>query len=185
VRNHFLSLFPSPQYYRPFRNITFRYPGSKRDRAAISNVSFDIPASSMVVIVGENGSGKSTLVKLLTQLYPPTSGSILIDSMNVSVYHLDDLYAAMALLAQDHTIFPLTIAENIGVGDASAVDDMTKIQLAAKLGGVADFVENMACGYMEVLHPVMTGRACRYPLPEGPLKSFSDKIEGVRGVSGT
>lgn len=84
-----------------------------------------IPSSSLVVIVGENGSGKSSIVKLLTQLYAPTSGSILIDGVDSICYREDDLYAATALLTQDHTIFPLSISENIGIGDPSDVDNKT------------------------------------------------------------
>ena len=78
---------------------------------AVNKVSFKLPPSSLVVIVGENGSGKSSIVKLLTQLYAPSAGSILIDGIDSLSYNKDDLHAATALLTQDHTILPLVRAD--------------------------------------------------------------------------
>lgn len=138
----------------------------------------------MVVIVGENGSGKSSLVKLLTRLYAPSSGSILVDGIDASAYHLGDLYAATALLTQDHTIFPLSAAENIGVGDLTAVNDMARVKEAARLAGASDFIEKMANGYDEVLYPVDTWQGCRQPLPDGPVKAFADEVERSKDISG-
>ena len=147
-------------------------------------VSFTLPASSLVVIVGENGSGKSSIVKLLTQLYAPSAGSIVIDGVDSKLYDKDALYASMALLTQDHTIFPLSIAENIGIGDTDDVNDMTKVVEAARLGGASAFIEKRANRYDEVLHPVRTWQTCRYQLPDGPLKKFSEDIERSTEVSG-
>lgn len=138
----------------------------------------------MVVIVGENGSGKSSLVKLLTRLYAPSSGSILIDGIDAAAYHLDDLYAATALLTQDHTVFPLTIAENIGIGDVTAVNDMARIKEAARLAGASEFIEKMANGYDEELQPIRTWEGCRDSLPDGPVKRFADEVERSRDISG-
>lgn len=167
---------------RLFRDVSFEYHGS--EHPVVRNVSFTIPASSLVVIIGENGSGKTSLVKLLTRLYAPTSGSILIDGIDASAYHLDDLYAATALLTQDHTIFPFSVAENIGIGDVTAVDNMARIMEAARLTGAAEFIEKLDKGYDEVLHPVDTWQGCRYPLPDGPVKEFADEVERRKDVSG-
>lgn len=160
------------------------YPGAAPNGFAVNKVSFTIRASSMVVIVGENGSGKSSLVKLLTQLFCPTSGQILIDDIDATAYHVDDLYAATALLTQDHTVFPLTVAENIGIGDVGAIGDMVKIKEAARLGGASDFIQSMARGYEQTLTPVHTWGPTRFPLPEGELKKFADEVERRKDISG-
>ena len=154
------------------------------DQYAVRSVSFTLPASSLVVIVGENGSGKSSVIKLLAQLYQPSSGTVNVDGVDAAFYHLDDLYAAIALLTQDHSIFPLSIAENIALGDVDNINAVERVREAARLGGATEFIEKMKKGYNEFLRPVSTWQGCMYPLPDGPLKKFADEIERRRDVSG-
>lgn len=167
-----------------YSNVNFKYPGSKDDQIAVRDVSFSIPASSLVVIVGANGSGKSSIVKLLTQLYRPTSGDIIIDDHEVSTYRLDDLYQAIALLTQEHAILPVSVAENIGLGDPTDVDNMKKIQEAARCGGSHGFIQKLEYGYDEELSPLKTSYRTR-PLDDGPLKKLSDDIERIHDISGS
>ncbi|KAI0086887.1 P-loop containing nucleoside triphosphate hydrolase protein [Irpex rosettiformis] len=157
------------------RNVTFQYPETQGTQAkvVIHDVSFTLPSSSFVVIVGENGSGKTTLVKLLTGLFRPTSGNILIHGIDVYQYKMSDLTNASALLTQNHTIFPMTIAENIGVGEA------------AELGGARTFIEGLLDGYETVLKPVETAWSTKR-LSEGVdwLKKVMDEVERSKDISG-
>ncbi|GJE98931.1 ABC transporter ATP-binding protein-like [Phanerochaete sordida] len=167
-----------------FRDVSFAYKGMPEDVLALRHLSFTIPASALVVIVGANGSGKSSIVKLLTTLHVPSDGSIVIDGSAAEEYIVDDLRASTALLTQDHGIFPLTIAENIGLGDPGAVVDMQRVKEAARLGGAAEFIQKLPQQYEEIIHPVDTLRPYRYPLPEGTLKTFADQVERKKDVSG-
>lgn len=152
---------------------------------AVRDVSFTIPASSLVVIVGANGSGKSSLVKLLAHLYRPTSGTILIGGQDAAKYRIEELHEATALLTQDHTIFPgLSLSENIGIGDPSDVDNVKKIREAARLGGAHEFINKLPRQFDEELSPVQTCQAFR-TLSPGPLRKLRDDVERVKDLSGT
>ena len=138
----------------------------------------------MVVIVGANGSGKSSIVKLLAQLYRPTSGTIFIEEKPAETYRPSDLYTAMALLTQQHSIFPLTLAENIGLGDPSDADNLKKVYEAARLGGADEFINKLENKFEEELHPVQTCGSRAFRLPEGPLRDFRRNIERQKEISG-
>ncbi|KAI0086903.1 P-loop containing nucleoside triphosphate hydrolase protein [Irpex rosettiformis] len=169
------------------RNVSFQYPGTQdtQARMVLQDVSFTLPSSSLVVIVGENGSGKTTLVKLLTGLFRPTSGDILINGVDIKKYKAEDLTRASALLTQNHNIFPMTIAENIGVGDTSSVDDLDRVKEAAELGGAKSFIESLPDGYETVLKPVETAWSTRYLTVEvDALKEVMDEVERSKDVSG-
>ncbi|KAF7796978.1 hypothetical protein EIP86_008167 [Pleurotus ostreatoroseus] len=166
------------------RNVTFHYPTSEAGETAIRDVSFSIPASSLVVIVGANGSGKSTLVNLLTGLHTPTSGEILVDGQQRTCYHKTDLQRSTALLAQDHNLFNLSVKETIGIGDPEAVDDDDRIREAARLGGSYAFIQKLNDGFDEFLYPIMTSVASSYPMDDADLKEILDGIEKQRDISG-
>ncbi|KAK0455671.1 P-loop containing nucleoside triphosphate hydrolase protein [Desarmillaria tabescens] len=135
------------------RNLSFSYPGSQSIKPAISNLSLSIKPGQFVVIVGGNGSGKSTILKLLTRLYDPTSPpeSIIVDGLPLSHYRMSDLRQAMATLTQDHTIFPLSLGENIGLGCVQHVSNGSMIDCAAELGGAKDLLEKLEKGKDTVL----------------------------------
>ncbi len=105
-------------------DVSFSYPGSQTAKPALSNINLSIKSGQMVVIVGSNGSGKSTILKLLSRFYDPTSGpeSILVDGIPISQYRMSDLWRATATLTQDHSLFPLSLGENIGLGYADKVE---------------------------------------------------------------
>ncbi|KAG2057231.1 P-loop containing nucleoside triphosphate hydrolase protein, partial [Suillus hirtellus] len=90
-----------------FRNVLFQYPG--QDRCALQNVSFKIKAGHLCVVVGVNGSGKSTILKLISCIYDPMGGTILINDHNIKTLKLADLHATMSMLFQDYSQFPLSI----------------------------------------------------------------------------
>lgn len=159
-----------------FRNVSFQYPD--KERYALQNVSFRIEASQLCVIVGGNGSGKSTILKLISRIYDPTEGTILIDNRDIKTLRLADLRAAMSILFQDYTQFPLSIRENIGLGNPGLAQDYDKIREAAKMGGSRDFIEELPDGFDTYIdRPVEDYYA---DSPEGTAIDYSD----VRNVGG-
>ncbi|KAH7920696.1 P-loop containing nucleoside triphosphate hydrolase protein [Leucogyrophana mollusca] len=166
------------------RNLSFTYPGSKSTKDAINNVSFSIESGQLVVIVGANGSGKSTIIKLLNRTYDPTSGEISIDKHSISSYRLADLRRATANLAQDHHLFPLSIAENIGLGHPAMMADLEKVVECAQLAGAHGFVEKFEEGYKTVLEPASSASLSFGGEDNEDLKKELKKIERKIDVSG-
>ncbi|KAG2075724.1 P-loop containing nucleoside triphosphate hydrolase protein [Suillus decipiens] len=128
-----------------FRNVSFQYPGG--DRFALRDVSFKIGAGQLCVVVGVNGSGKSTILKLISRIYDPTEGTILIDNRDIKTFRLADLRAAMSILFQDYSEFPLSMRENIGLGNPALAHDDDKVREAARLGGAEDFIDELPRGF--------------------------------------
>ncbi|KAJ7932759.1 P-loop containing nucleoside triphosphate hydrolase protein [Mycena leptocephala] len=134
------------------KNVSFSYPGTTAK--ALDNVTLSIKPGQLLVIVGANGSGKSTIVKLLTRLYDATSGSITVDGADIQEYRLADIRHATAALTQDHHLYPLSLRENIGLGNPAHVADMDMIRAAATQGGAQDLIAKLADGFETVLeHP--------------------------------
>jgi ABC-type multidrug transport system fused ATPase/permease subunit len=149
----------------------------------LTGVSFSIKAGQLVVIVGPNGSGKSTIVKILNRLYNPTSGEVLVDGQPMSSYRISDLRQATADLTQDHTLYPLSIRENIGLGHPPCVSDIDMITQSAKLGGAFDLISKYEEGFDTTLHPVQTAYLGHLNGANG-LKDIFDKLEKQVDVSG-
>ncbi|KAJ7352001.1 P-loop containing nucleoside triphosphate hydrolase protein [Mycena albidolilacea] len=152
------------------KNVSFAYPGGKSKDNAIKNVSLKIPAGHLVVIVGANGSGKSTIIKLLNRLYDVDSGEIIVDGLPIKDYRIADLRKVQALLTQDHKLYPLTLAENIGLGHPDHVDNIDMILQAAESGGADGVIKRQNDGVNTVLHP--------------KLKSILDGLEKKAELSG-
>ncbi|KAJ6468271.1 P-loop containing nucleoside triphosphate hydrolase protein [Mycena sanguinolenta] len=165
------------------KNVSFAYPGGKSKENAIRNVSLTIPAGHLVVVVGANGSGKSTIIKLLNRLYDVDSGEILVDGIPIQNYRLSDLREVQAMLCQDHKLFPLSIAENIGLGNPDYINDMDMIQNAADAGGASEVIKKLKDGVQAVLHPVQTAVAHHIEDHE-KLKSILESLEQHAEVSG-
>ncbi|KAJ6494288.1 P-loop containing nucleoside triphosphate hydrolase protein [Mycena sanguinolenta] len=167
------------------RNVSFAYPGGKSKDAALRDISFRIPAGSLVVIVGANGSGKSTLIKLLTRMYDAQQGTLLVDGLPISEYRMADLRRAQATLTQDHNLYPLTLAENIGLGYVEHVKDTEMIIEAARDGGAAELLGKFKDGAETMLEPIKT--AFGYHLDDGKYTALKDvlaKLEKTTEVSG-
>ncbi|KAJ7596694.1 P-loop containing nucleoside triphosphate hydrolase protein [Mycena floridula] len=135
------------------RNVTFAYPGSKSTKNALENVSLTIKSGHLVVVVGQNGSGKSSMVKLLSRMYDPIEGEVLVDGLPIQSYALSDLRQATATLTQDHNMFPLSLAENIGLGNTLHVKNDAMIMQAAELGGATACISKLEEGVKTVLEP--------------------------------
>lgn len=179
----FILMSPHAEY-SPLRDVSFAYPGDSEAREVLQNVSFTIPASSLVVIVGSNGSGKSSLVKLLSNLYRPKSGEIFIDRHPINSYRASDLRKATGLLSQDHYIFPLTVGESIGVGDPENAKNGARIQEATRLGLASEYVDKLPKKLDEVLVPMLTNYASQSFKDCEPFKDYLNKVEKVAEMSG-
>jgi ATP-binding cassette subfamily B protein len=132
-----------------FRNVTFTYPGTST--TAIRGLSCLLPAGSCVAVVGPNGAGKTTLVKLLTRLYEPTSGQILVDGVPIDRYDLADLRRGIGVIFQDFVQYELSAAENIGFGRIEDLTDEARIRWSARMSGAATALETLPDGYQTTL----------------------------------
>ena len=115
-----------------FEDVEFRYPGS--DAIALTGVTLHIRPGSKLAIVGENGSGKTTLIKLLTRLYEPTTGRILLDGTDLREWNPSVLHHRIGVIFQDFVRYQLTVGENIGAGDDRAYEDRERWTDAADRG---------------------------------------------------
>ena len=105
---------PDPTDGIRFENVSFFYPESKS--AALNNLSLHIKAGESLAIVGENGSGKTTLIKLLTRLYSPTSGRILLEGLDLQEWDIEALRHKIGVIFQDFSRYQLKVGDNIGIG---------------------------------------------------------------------
>jgi ATP-binding cassette, subfamily B, bacterial len=122
-----------------FENVSFSYPGSQQP--VLNNISLHLPLGEKLAIVGENGSGKTTLIKLLTNLYTPTSGRILLDGVDLKDWDVDVLRRRIGVIFQNFVQYQFTVGENVGVGDVEHLDDRKEWQLAANKGMATPFID--------------------------------------------
>ncbi len=136
---------PDPSDGVRFVGVTFTYPGA--ERPALRGIDLHIRPGESLALVGENGSGKTTLIKLLTRLYRPDSGRILLDGRDLAEWDEDTLRQRIGVIFQDFARYPFLLGENIGVGDVRHFEDETRWQEAA-LQGMADrIVAELPEGY--------------------------------------
>ena len=105
-----------------FRNVSFRYPGSSR--LVLNGLNFHLRPGERVALIGENGEGKTTIVKLLTRLYDPAEGQVLLDGVDLREYDLEDLYREIGVIFQDFMRYEMTARENIAVGRIELIDNL-------------------------------------------------------------
>ncbi|BCL79546.1 multidrug ABC transporter permease [Ktedonobacteria bacterium brp13] len=132
-----------------FRNVSFTYPG--KSEVALLNVSFTIHSGEAIALVGRNGAGKTTLIKLLTRLYDPDDGEILIGGRNIREYDLHTLRAQIGVVFQDFVKYHLTASENIGLGRLASIDDLESVKLSAARSGADTVIEQLSDGYETML----------------------------------
>lgn len=135
-----------------FRDISFTYPGKDSEtQAALKHVSFTICAGESVALVGRNGAGKTTLVKLLTRLYDPDEGEILIGGRNIKEYDLEELRDQIGVIFQDYVNYYMTAHENIGVGRVDKIEHRELVASAAHKSGASAIIERLPMGYDTML----------------------------------
>ena len=128
-----------------FEDVSFTYPGAQTP--ALDGVTLHIPPGEKLAIVGDNGSGKTTLIKLLTRLYEPTRGRILLDGLDLHEWDRDVLHRRIGVIFQDFVRYQLTVGENIGAGDDRAYDDRDRWSDAADRGLAQPFIDEMPDRY--------------------------------------
>lgn len=128
-----------------FEQVGFTYPGT--DTPVLADIDLHLRPGDSLALVGENGSGKTTLIKLLTRLYTPTEGRILLDGSDLREWHVETLRQRIGVIFQDFVRYQLQVGENLGVGDVSAFDDEARWQHAAQRGLADSFISTMSGGY--------------------------------------
>jgi ATP-binding cassette, subfamily B, bacterial len=132
-----------------FRNVSFSYPGNPR--RVLDRISFQLHTNERLALIGENGQGKTTIVKLITRLYDPTEGQILLDGVDLRDYDLEDLHREIGVIFQDFMRYEMTARENIAIGRIEAINDLGMVKSAAKKSTADETIERLALGYDQVL----------------------------------
>jgi len=143
---------PAPRPIRKgfeFCNVSFHYPGSSR--MVLENLNLVLRPAERVALIGENGQGKTTIVKLMTRLYDPVEGQVLLDGIDLREYDLDDLYREIGVIFQDFMRYEMTARENIAVGRIEAAADAQLLQTAAEKSMAADVIGRLPGVYDQML----------------------------------
>ena len=143
---------PAPRPIRSgfeFRNVSFRYPGSPR--LVLNGLNFHLRPGERVALIGENGEGKTTIVKLLTRLYDPAEGQVLLDGVDLREYNLEDLYREIGVIFQDYMRYEMTARENIAVGRIEQVDNLPLIRQSAQKSMADEVIGKIPAGYEQML----------------------------------
>jgi ATP-binding cassette subfamily B protein len=127
-----------------FENVGFRYPG--QDRWALRNLSLFIPQGQSLALVGHNGAGKTTFIKLLTRLYEPTEGRILLDGRELRDWDEEALRRRIGVVFQDFNQYQLKLRENVGFGSVEHLEDEPRMERAIDRGGAAEVATSLKEG---------------------------------------
>jgi ATP-binding cassette, subfamily B, bacterial len=143
---------PAPRPIRQgfeFRNVSFAYPDTTR--LVLKNLSFRLETGERIALIGENGQGKTTIVKLITRLYDPTEGQILLDGIDLREYDLEDLSREIGVVFQDFMRYEMTASDNIATGKIEERGNDPKIVEAAQKSGAHDLIQGLPGKYQQVL----------------------------------
>ena len=132
-----------------FRNVSFAYPGTSR--RVLSNFNFTLSPGERIALIGENGQGKTTIVKLITRLYDPTEGQILLDGVDLREYDLNDLHKEIGVIFQDFMRYEMTARENIAVGRIELPHTEEEIRYSAEKSLAAGVIKKLQGGYDQML----------------------------------
>jgi ATP-binding cassette subfamily B protein len=127
-----------------FEDVGFRYPN--KEAWALRHIDLVIPAGQSLALVGENGAGKTTLVKLLTRLYEPTEGRIVLDGRDLRDWDATELRARFGVLFQDFNQYQLKVRENVGMGSIDHVGEADRVERAVERGGARSVAQSLTGG---------------------------------------
>jgi len=133
-----------------FQDVSFGYPGNS-DHLVLDSLSFQLEPGERVALVGENGQGKTTIVKLMTRLYDPTHGRILLDGVDLRDYELADLYREIGVIFQDFFRYEMTARENLAVGRIESASDLPALRMAAQKSLADRVIEKLPRRYDQML----------------------------------
>lgn len=132
-----------------FRNVSFSYPGNSR--LVLDHINFQLHTNERLALIGENGQGKTTIVKLITRLYDPTEGQILLDGIDLREYDLEDLHREIGVIFQDFMRYEMTARENIAVGRIAEINNLELVKSAAEKSLADHTIERLPRGYDQML----------------------------------
>jgi ATP-binding cassette, subfamily B, bacterial len=136
---------PHPEDGVRFEDVSFSYPGA--EEPALEHVTLHLTPGASLALVGENGSGKTTLIKLLTRLYAPTAGRILLDGQDLAQWDERALRERIGVIFQDFARYQMLVGENVGAGDERFFEDEARWRTAADKGRASEFIETLPLGY--------------------------------------
>ena len=126
-------------------NVSFTYPGGLKP--VLNGITLHLKPGEKLAIVGENGSGKTTLIKLLTRLYTPDSGRILLDGLDLQEWDIEVLRRRIGVIFQNFVRYQFTVGENVGVGDVDHLEDKARWEVASQKGMARPFIDEMPEGF--------------------------------------
>jgi ATP-binding cassette subfamily B protein len=132
-----------------FRDVSFSYPGT--ERLILNRLNFRVEPGERIALIGQNGQGKTTIVKLMTRLYDPTAGQVLLDGVDLREYSIEDLCQEVGVIFQDFMRYEMTARENIAVGRIEFLDDEKRIHAAAEKSLADGVIQQLAGKYNQML----------------------------------
>jgi len=132
-----------------FRDVSFAYPGTSR--IILEDLNFRLEPGERVALIGQNGQGKTTIVKLMTRLYDPTDGKVLLDGVDLRDYEVEDLCREIGVIFQDFMRYEMTARENIAVGRIEYLEDLDRIERAAHKSLADEVIAKLENGYEQML----------------------------------
>jgi ATP-binding cassette subfamily B protein len=132
-----------------FEKVSFAYPGG--GRTVLRDLDFRLEPDERIALIGENGQGKTTIVKLLTRLYDPTAGRILLDGVDLREYSVEDLHREIGVIFQDFMRYEMAARQNISVGRVDSAGDLASIERAARKSLADAVIRRLPGGYEQML----------------------------------
>ena len=136
---------PDPGDGVRFEQVSFTYPGA--EAPALHDITMHVRPGQALALVGENGSGKTTIIKLLSRLYTPTAGRIMLDGLDLREWNEAALRNRIGVIFQDFARYQMLVGENVGAGDVTHFEDESRWRSAAAKGMADEFIDAFPQGY--------------------------------------